>query len=456
MAFTPRVWSWHASGDSRIVKPNIRNVGSSSADPTGAADTDSGFLDAHPVGQRSVILTGVTNLGASDTFDWPGWIGDKWRTDGPYLSTGITWFNTYWARVASNGSTVDHIIVDDEKELDTTGFRSGFGSTDDTHTITAASWSGGTATVTCGASHGISASEDIVIDGVTPTGYNGIHDLSAVDDGGGTISFPLASDPGSYSSGGTVYQGDANCMERMYQMVEDRETANPSDLKVPDTRIISALTPANFRSNAVAGTAASTWNPWVRMCHRVQLRKMILDTAESQLGYRPACSNYQDAWPSYDQALLGRQGEPLSPYGMTGISAPDFYLNESSGTLLTGSNVRRRKFQYGLLAINNAIKLSRNGLRTIPWISFSETNYRTMDAIAEIYKAIAIVLAPNGYYLFNSSATDEQNEFAARFLFETVPTLRRDRPVTDLIDLESEEVDIGGFQLSYRQLEGLI
>lgn len=69
-----------------------------------------------------------------------------------------------------------------------------------TYTVTAASWSSGTATLTIGANT-LTASEVITVSGITPSGYNGTFEITG--ENSTQISYDLASNPGSYSSGGT-------------------------------------------------------------------------------------------------------------------------------------------------------------------------------------------------------------------------------------------------------------
>lgn len=69
------------------------------------------------------------------------------------------------------------------------------------YTITGASWSAGVATVTIGANN-ITLNQIISITGVTPSGYNVTGVPVTVT--GTSISFALAANPGSWSSGGTV------------------------------------------------------------------------------------------------------------------------------------------------------------------------------------------------------------------------------------------------------------
>ena len=69
-------------------------------------------------------------------------------------------------------------------------------------TVTGASWSSGTATYTVSASRGYRVGEEGSVTGVTPSGYNVSGAVTAVTST--TVSFAVASNPGAYSSGGTI------------------------------------------------------------------------------------------------------------------------------------------------------------------------------------------------------------------------------------------------------------
>lgn len=83
-------------------------------------------------------------------------------------------------------------------------------------TLSAASWSSGTNTVsaTTSASHGLANGAQVVISGASPAAYNGSHTITVT--GSNTFTYPLTSDPGTYASGGdieplsTVYVGFTN------------------------------------------------------------------------------------------------------------------------------------------------------------------------------------------------------------------------------------------------------
>lgn len=70
------------------------------------------------------------------------------------------------------------------------------------HTVTGATWSGGTATVTVSAAHTMLVGTTVTVASIDPSGYNGTKVITAVTST--TIEYAVASDPGSYSSGGTV------------------------------------------------------------------------------------------------------------------------------------------------------------------------------------------------------------------------------------------------------------
>lgn len=72
------------------------------------------------------------------------------------------------------------------------------------YTVTAGSWAAGVATLTIGA-HNIKANQLIVIASVTPSGYNnGGVEVAATSVTGTQVLYPLAVNPGAWTSGGTV------------------------------------------------------------------------------------------------------------------------------------------------------------------------------------------------------------------------------------------------------------
>lgn len=70
-----------------------------------------------------------------------------------------------------------------------------------TYTVSAATWAANVVTLTIG-SHGFSAGDTIIVQGITPGGYNGVFVITATT--GTQVKFAQAVNPGSYVSGGTV------------------------------------------------------------------------------------------------------------------------------------------------------------------------------------------------------------------------------------------------------------
>lgn len=68
--------------------------------------------------------------------------------------------------------------------------------------VSGATWSGGVATYNFGSAHGLTTGDYVQITGVTPTGYN-VRGIATVVDSD-TITIPITSDPGTYTSGGTL------------------------------------------------------------------------------------------------------------------------------------------------------------------------------------------------------------------------------------------------------------
>lgn len=67
--------------------------------------------------------------------------------------------------------------------------------------VSNASWTGGTVTITSN-NHGFLAGDVVDVAGITPSGYNGTYTVATASTN--SFTYALVSDPGSYSSGGTV------------------------------------------------------------------------------------------------------------------------------------------------------------------------------------------------------------------------------------------------------------
>lgn len=68
-------------------------------------------------------------------------------------------------------------------------------------TVTGASWSGGTVTLSIG-SNSIAAPDTISVSGISPSGYDGVFSVTA--ETSSTVSYAVQNNPGNYTSGGSV------------------------------------------------------------------------------------------------------------------------------------------------------------------------------------------------------------------------------------------------------------
>jgi hypothetical protein len=88
-----------------------------------------------------------------------------------------------------------------------------------TFTVSAASWSSGTATLTIG-TNSLATPQTITVSGISPSGYNGIYQITSSNST--SVSYALPTNPGIYSSGGTVTWPNirlfnaANCYTNAY------------------------------------------------------------------------------------------------------------------------------------------------------------------------------------------------------------------------------------------------
>jgi hypothetical protein len=73
-----------------------------------------------------------------------------------------------------------------------------------TYTVTAASWSGGIATLTLSGASNIKVGQRFSLSGVTPTGYNTTDSVATTGTTGTTLNYAVGSNPGAWVSGGTV------------------------------------------------------------------------------------------------------------------------------------------------------------------------------------------------------------------------------------------------------------
>lgn len=99
-----------------------------------------------------------------------------------------------------------------------------------TYSVSAASWSSGTATLTIGANT-LAAYNTVVVSGVNPSGYNGAYGLTS--ETSTTISYALPNNPGTYNSGGTVAYPNIRLFSaaRCYPSAYGNPPAAPTNLE---------------------------------------------------------------------------------------------------------------------------------------------------------------------------------------------------------------------------------
>lgn len=123
--------------------------------------------------------------------------------------------------------------------------------------ITGAAWSSGAATLTVASTSALSMGTVIGITGIAPSGYNGVFTITSLTST--TITYALSSNPGTYSSGGTI-SWFTKCGNYVYSTgawTAGTCTATPSGGTVTITAPISsspAASPPNTNSTGTIGT----------------------------------------------------------------------------------------------------------------------------------------------------------------------------------------------------------
>lgn len=135
-----------------------------------------------PVGQEGTLcLLSSLNQTANDGYFARG----DWYTVGTTSGSRAT---TY--QIPTNGVDVYHggVLVDKAAAVN----------------ISSMSWSSGTMTVVTSSSHGFSTNDRVMVDGTTPRAFRTVDTVSITVTNSTTFTYPLASNPGTYTSGGTV------------------------------------------------------------------------------------------------------------------------------------------------------------------------------------------------------------------------------------------------------------
>lgn len=264
-----------------------------------------------------------------------------------------------------------------------------------THTVSTASWAGGTATVTLSAAHTILVGTTVTVSGISPSGYNGTYVVTGV--ASTTIDYAVVSDPGAYSSGGSVvapyeisspwasselseikYTQSADILYLCHPDYAPRELRRNADtdwelasfdytdgpyLDINTTAV--TLTPAatsgtgvNVTASAItaindgAGFQTTDVGRWIRIKHsstwgaaqitsRTSTTVVVVDIAEN-FGAATASANWRlgswsdtDGWPwvpSFHQERLYFGGSDAHPQTLWGSVVGDFTNFQPSQT----------------------------------------------------------------------------------------------------------------------------
>jgi hypothetical protein len=131
-------------------------------------------------------------------------------------------------------------------------------------TITGATWSGGTATYTSNG-HGFIVGDVLDISGITPSGYNGTYTVTAAATN--TFGVAIASDPGSYSSGGTASGDLYNNINVTWYATGQQYTGFQS----PTTAYFSVVIDADVANNITTHPTAEQIYAYIQ----AQLRRSV-------------------------------------------------------------------------------------------------------------------------------------------------------------------------------------
>lgn len=96
-------------------------------------------------------------------------------------------------------------------------------------TVSTASWAASVVTFTATAAHTFAVGNSVVVAAVTPSGYNGTYTITGV--GSTTFTAALVSDPGTYSSGGSI----SKTVDSSYLGAWSSFTAGPTAATMPAT-----------------------------------------------------------------------------------------------------------------------------------------------------------------------------------------------------------------------------
>jgi hypothetical protein len=143
------------------------------------------YINGNPVPSTHSLPSSFYLSGEPTAFWKTPWGTPPWPPNGPDVSAGSGpggYANANPAQLCATN----------------TGYDSNYQTT---YSVTGASWSSGTATLTIG-SNTLLGRDSVSVSAVSPSGYNGNFQLTG--ETSTTVSYPLAANPGTYSGGGSV------------------------------------------------------------------------------------------------------------------------------------------------------------------------------------------------------------------------------------------------------------
>lgn len=206
-------------------------------------------------------------------------------------------------------------------------------------TITNAVWSGGSATYTVTSSAGLFVGSRVNITGMTPAGYNGVYEVKTKPLGT-TFTVDLASDPGTYSAGGSVVSIHASITINL---------TDTSNVDVNDDTISEAYSTATINDASGVATTQEIYEKVAYLLRQPSPTDIDTGTGTVVGDTQPALIRF------VGDTLVTEQGVFISNLSTAFLNAVQFYddtntLREypfvSSGVINFGSQAGSGDFKY--------------------------------------------------------------------------------------------------------------
>ena len=214
--------------------------------------------------------------------------------------------------------------------------------------ITGATWSGGNVTLTYSGSYVFPSGSTIVVQKVTPNAYNGVYTVVSNNANANTVTFALASNPGTYTSGGVV-SNPSNGTNAQFTITRDSTGAIPATVTKTGTTGNSGETVLTVTSNIgiVIGMGVSGTNiPFGTLVTDIQSNIVYISNAltgavNGSVTFRGVSINSAGQYfavgdvLTIDSLLIG--GDSTNDLGIVVSSIDDFVLADlASGSVPSG------------------------------------------------------------------------------------------------------------------------